>query len=142
VHSIISDRWRIPLPVDAVRVGTSARNGRRLGRLAAMEEARLAEALAFLIGYAPGIFDAIVTATEPCADDEPDPTREPEPFCRTCGGTAGIFWLLGEEWQHFRPGTRAEEKPEIYDPGHVPVIGWRNAGNEVSGLAIVSVPVI
>lgn len=141
MHSIITDRWQIPLPVDAVRVRTSAGNGRRLDRLAAMEDDRLAEALAFLIGYAPGILDAIVTATEPWADDEPDPAREPEPFCTTCGGNAGIFWLLGEEWQHFRPGTRAEEKPEIYNPGHVPVIGWRNTGNEVPGMAVVPVPV-
>jgi hypothetical protein len=136
MNSIIADRWRIPLPVDAARVRLNGGNSGRLERLATMEDARLAEALAFLIGYAPGIFDAVVTATEPCADDEPDPSLEPEPFCTACGGNAGIFWPLGEEWRHYRTGTGLAGKPEVYDPGHAPVIGWRSGGDEVHVLTV------
>lgn len=142
MNSIIADRWRIPLPVDAVRAPLPGGNGDRLERLAAMEDARPAEALAFLIGYAPGIFDAVVTATEPCLDDEPDPSLEPEPFCTACGGNAGIFWPLGEEWRHYRSGTGSGGKPEVYDPSHAPVIGWRSGGNGVPVPAVTLVPAI
>lgn len=111
-------------------------------RLGALDAERLYLSLAFLAGYRPRAFDAPLDATEPGAGDEPDPSLEPELFCTSCGGHAGIFWLLGEEWRHFRPGTGSGGKPEVYDPGHEPVIGWRAAGNEVPALAVIPVPVI
>jgi len=98
---------------------------RRLARLGGLDADDLYMSLAFLAGLRPSVFDAVLDATESCAGDEPDPGREPQPFCKECGASAGIFWLLGEEWQHFRPGADPDGKPEVYDPGHAPVIGWR-----------------
>jgi hypothetical protein len=83
-------------------------------------------ALMFLSGYAPGIFDAVIDATEPFAgyslgDDA-------EPYCITCGASAGVFPILGDGWRHYR-GDGVTAKAEPYDAGHAPVIGWRPAGD-------------
>jgi len=108
----------------------------RLGRLGGLDAERLQMSLAFLAGFRPAVFDAVLDATEPCADDEPDPSREPEPFCISCGAHAGIFWLLGEEWRHYRPGADPNGKPEVYDPGHAPAIGWRTPENASLAAAV------
>ena len=121
---------------------TAAARARRMDRLGALGPERLYLSLAFLADYRPRVFDAALDATEPCAGGEPDPSREPETFCTLCGADAGIFWLLGEEWRHYRPGTRSGEKPEVYDPGHTPVIGWRTGGSKVPAIAVVPVPAI
>jgi hypothetical protein len=113
----------------SVQGSGEAAKASRIERLTAIDAERMYLSLAFLAGYRPRVFDAALDATEPCADDGPDSSPEPEPFCTVCGGNAGIFWLLGEEWQHFRPSAGHEGKPEVYDPGHAPVIGWRVAGN-------------
>src|SRR5262245_49325701 len=78
---------------------------RRVERLRALDPERLFTSLEFLAGYRPRVFDAALDATEPGAGGGPDPSREPEPFCTVCGADAGIFWLLGEEWRHYRPGA-------------------------------------
>jgi hypothetical protein len=119
-----------------------AAKARRMERLGALDAERMYLSLAFLAVHRPRVFDVALDATEGCPDDGPDPSLEPEPFCRTCGADVGIFWLRGEEWQHFRPGLGHEAKPEVYDPGHAPVIGWRVAGNEVPALRVIPVPVI
>lgn len=122
--------------------GGAAARARRMERLGALDAERMYLSLAFLAGYRPRTFDAALDATEPCADDEPDPSLEPEPFCTVCGADAGIFWMLGEQWRHYRPGTGPGGKPEVYEPGHTPVIGWRVGGNAVPAIAVVPVPVI
>ena len=124
----------------SVQGGGEAAKARRIERLGALDAERMYLSLAFLAGYRPRVFDAALDATEPCAGDEPDPSLEPEPFCRTCGGYAGIFWLLGEEWQHFRPVAGGERKPEVYNAGHAPVIAWRVAGTAVPVVPIISAP--
>ena len=126
-------------PTRSAQGSGEAAKARRMERLGALDAERMYLSLAFLAGHRPRVFDTALDATEPCADDGPDPSNEPEPFCTTCGGSAGIFWLLGEEWQHFLPSARHEGKPEVYDPGHAPVIGWRVAANEVP---VLPVPVI
>ena len=126
MNEIIPGRWHIPLPADAICEQFAAGDDGRLDRLAALEEGRLAESMAFLCGYAPGIFDAILTATEPCTDDDyPSGEDALEPFCTTCGAHAGVFTALGMEWRHYR----SSGKPAVFDPGHAPVIGWRTPEN-------------
>jgi len=100
---------------------------RRMERLGGLDVGRLFTSMEFLASFRPAVFDAVLDETEPRAGGEPDPGREPEPFCTECGSNAGIFWLLGDEWHHFRPGADPEGKPDVYDPGHAPVIGWRAA---------------
>jgi hypothetical protein len=87
------------------RKSSAAAKARRMARLGALDAERLYLSLAFLAGYRPRAFDAALDATEPCAGDEPDPAREPEPFCTVCGANVGIFWMLGGEWRHYRPGN-------------------------------------
>jgi hypothetical protein len=111
-------------------------------RLGALHAERLYLCLEFLAQHRPRAFDAALDATEPSAGGEPDPSLEPEPFCTLCGANVGIFWLLGEEWRHYRPGTRSGGKPEVYDPGHAPVIRWRIGGNEVPDIAVIPGPAI
>jgi hypothetical protein len=110
--------------------------GRRLARLGRLDADGLYMSMAFLAGLRPSVFDAVLDATESCAGDEPDPCRDPEPFCTECGACVGIFWLLGEEWHHFRPGADPGGKPEVYDPGHEPVIGWRTVKATQPGLTV------
>ena len=47
-----------------------------------------------------------------------------EPFCTACGARAGIFTSRRGEWLHY-VGETDDSDVEPYDPGHVPVIGWR-----------------
>jgi len=107
---------------------------RRIERLRGLDAERLFMSLEFLAGFRPAVFDAVLDASEP--GDEPDPGLEPEPFCTECGACAGIFWILGEDWHHFRPGADPEGRPEVYDPGHTPVIGWRTAKGTVLTVAL------
>jgi hypothetical protein len=124
----------------SVQGSGEAAKARRIERLGALDAERMYLSLAFVAEHRPRAFDAALDVTEPCSDDGPDSSLEPEPFCTACGGNVGIFWLLGEEWQHFRPGAGHEGKPEVYNAGHAPVIGWRVDGNEVPVLPIISVP--
>ena len=67
--TIIPDHWYIPPAVDAAAVRAAGGDADRLTRIAALDGERMADSLAFLSGYAPGVLDAILTATEPCLDD-------------------------------------------------------------------------
>jgi hypothetical protein len=97
----------------------------RLSRLATLEPDRLAESLAFLAGYAPGVLDAILDATEPCPDDElPYGDDALEPYCTGCGARIGIFAARGGDWLHYA-GEQEDRDVRPYDPGHAPIIGWR-----------------
>jgi len=104
----------------------------RLARIAALDADRMAESLAFLSGYAPGILDAILTATEPCLDDLLPPDQDAsEPYCTRCGAPAGVFTALGDDWRHyaFTPddGTPEAGRARPFTADHAPVIGWRLA---------------
>jgi hypothetical protein len=48
-----------------------------------------------------------------------------EPYCRLCGAQVGVFVARDNDWHHFRgaPGG----KVELFDAGHLPIIGWRPA---------------
>lgn len=112
----------------------------RLFRLGRLEADVMSVSLAILAGRQPELFDALVGEAEAYAGAESEP--EPEPFCVTCGANAGIFWLLGTEWHHFRPGSGAGDGPQVYEPGHVPVIGWRIDGAAIPPPAAAPAPVI
>jgi hypothetical protein len=84
-----------------------------------------AQALLFLSGYAPAVFDAALDAVEPVDEnDDPDAGEESEPFCAACAERIGIFLRLGLEWRHYR-----DDEPggpfKVFDPGHEPVVTWR-----------------
>jgi hypothetical protein len=106
----------------------------RLIRLAATEPDQMAESLAFLAGYAPGIFDTILTATDPCpGDGHPAGDDALEPFCITCRARIGIFTGRGGDWLHYT-GELDDRDVQPYDADHAPAIGWR----PVPGIVVVA----
>ena len=125
--TIIADRWHIPSPIAAAEVRARAGDAGRLARIAGLDAERMRESLAFLSGYAPGILDAILTATEPCLDDLLPPDADAlEPYCTECGAKAGVFTALGSGWRHYA-GDTEDRTVKPFEAGHPPVIGWRPA---------------
>jgi hypothetical protein len=97
----------------------------RVERVRAASSEQQAQALLFLSGYAPAVFDAALDAVEPIDEnDDPDAGEESEPFCAACGEHIGIFLRLGLEWRHYCGGEPGGPF-EIFDPGHEPVVTWR-----------------
>jgi hypothetical protein len=118
VRSIINPRDFVaqPVPVDGPQD--------RMERLVSLNAEQMTFALAFLIGFAPETFDAILDAAEPCSGDLVGPD-EAEPRCAKCGARVGIFLAHGLNWQHYRGnGTTAGEQ-EVFSAGHEPVVSWR-----------------
>jgi hypothetical protein len=106
---------------------TLAEANKRLARLNTLDADRMAEALAFLSGFHPAIFDTTLDATEPCtADDTPDPADDPEPYCIVCGADVGIFLRFGLDWRHYRGDGTVIGEIELFDAGHAPIIAWRS----------------
>src|ERR1700737_2041647 len=70
----------------------------RMERIGQLTTRQLTDALLFLAGYAPAVFDAVAEAVEPCAGDG---TEDPAPFCAICGGDLGVFLKLGLDWRHY-----------------------------------------
>jgi hypothetical protein len=125
--TIIPDRWHIPPAVDAAAVRAAGGDADRLTRIAALEGERMADSLTFLSGYGPGVFDTILTATEPCLDDLfPAGEYALEPYCTQCGARAGVFTARGSDWLHYA-GDPTDGTAEPFDADHAPVIGWRPA---------------
>jgi hypothetical protein len=89
----------------------------RVGQLTAGQQT---DALLWLAGYAPAVFDAVADAVEPCPGDGSD---DPEPFCDRCGADIGVFLKFGLDWRHYR--ATALDDFELFDPGHAPVLAWR-----------------
>ena len=134
--TIAADRWHIPRPVDAACVPAGTGQPDRLARIAALDGARMADGLAFLAGYAPGVFDAVLTATEPCLDDLfPAGDDALEPYCTQCGAKAGVFIARGSDWRHYA-GDAEDRTAAPFEADHAPVIGWRPAGGRPGFVAI------
>jgi len=89
----------------------------RLGQLTARQQT---DALLWLAGYAPDIFDVVTDAVEPFPGDGGE---DPEPFCDRCGADIGVFLKFGLDWRHYR--AAALDDIELFDPGHAPVLAWR-----------------
>src|ERR1700757_4384748 len=117
--TIIPDRWRIPTAVEAVAVRSHGVDADRLARIADLGQDRMAETLAFLSGYAPGVLDAILTATDPCQDDLLPPDEDAlEPYCTQCGARAGVFIARGGDGRHYA-GDPERPTVEPFDTDHV-----------------------
>jgi hypothetical protein len=120
------DRWYIPPPIEAAAIRQGPGNG-DLARIDALDANQMHDSLVFLAGYAPGVLDVILTATELCPGDKRPADHDAlEPYCTECGAATGIFIGRGNEWLHYagRPET-ANVHP--YTADHEPVIGWRIA---------------
>jgi hypothetical protein len=127
------DRWHIPSPVEAAAVRRGPGDG-DLARIEALDPTQMHDSLVFLAGYAPGVLDVILTATEPGPGDRRQALQDAlEPFCTRCGAAAGIFTSRGNEWLHYagRPET-ANVQP--YTADHAPVIGWRIAASPLTAV--------
>jgi hypothetical protein len=84
------------------------------------------DALLFLSGYAPAVFDAVLDSIEADDEDESSAGEEAEPFCGFCGEDIGIFQRTGPYWMHYRD-EQAGGPGRIVDLGHDPVVTWRLA---------------
>jgi hypothetical protein len=118
VRSIINPRDFVahPVPVNDPQ--------ERIDRLASVTAEQMAVALAFLSGFAPETFDAILDAAEPSSDDLVGPD-EAEPRCAECDASIGIFLKHGLGWQHYRGQGATAGEQEVFFPGHKPVVSWR-----------------
>jgi hypothetical protein len=96
----------------------------RMDRLASVTAGQMAVALAFLGGFDPETFDAILDAAEPSSGDLVGPD-EAEPRCAECNASIGIFLEHGLGWQHYRGDGTTAGGQEVFFPGHKPVVSWR-----------------
>lgn len=116
-----------PVPRNGARQSTQSPFRRadpaRLLRLGQLDADVMSVSLAILAGQQPELFDALVGEAGTYTDASP--AAELEPYCRQCGAHAGIFWALGPNWRHYRPGPNPNGRGTAYDAGHPAVIGWR-----------------
>ena len=110
---------------EEIRPPSDAEGQERLERLRLLDIEQLSMTLAFLAGYRPAVFDAVLDAVEPCEDDGCALGEEPEPYCRSCDAPVGIFLGHGTDWRHFRADDGSDGRALVYEAGHPPVIGWR-----------------
>lgn len=96
----------------------------RIARIGALIPEDATAGLIWLALKFPAICDAMLDKVEWDAIDDPDPGREPEPYCALCGANAGIFLRYGLDWRHYR-GDGTLGNAELFDAGHAPVIAWR-----------------
>ena len=108
-----------------------ARSREDLARLAALDPEQFRLALAFLSGYHPQVFAAVLEAVEPCGGPHAETAvQDREPFCLKCGAPVGIFLAHGKEYRHYRGVLSATSKPKPYKTDHLPVVGWRPVAAE------------
>jgi hypothetical protein len=105
----------------------------RINRLATATVGQQREALLFLSGYSPAVFDAFLDSVEAHDEDESGVGEEAEPFCGFCCERIGIFQRTGPYWMHYR-GEQHGGPFRIVDPGHDPVVTWHLAAE----VAVVS----
>jgi len=94
----------------------------RVERIGQLTTRQLTDALLWLAGYAPDVFDVVADAVEPFAGDG---SEDPAPFCAVCGGDIGVFLKFGLDWRHYR-GTDLTDLG-LFEPGHRPVLAWPGA---------------
>jgi hypothetical protein len=122
----------------------------RRDRLARATAEDMESALAFLGMIDPEAFEIALTAVAPRGGKTPvtleisgdaedvvipgdaviPEDEEPLPVCRHCGAPVGIFPDRGLRWQHFRGDGATSGTQEIYDPGHLPEVGWLLPGED------------
>ncbi len=99
----------------------------RIARISALIPEDVTAGLIWLALNFPATCDAMLDKVERDDIDDPDPGREPEPYCALCGADTGIFLRYGLDWRHYRGSATAAGPIELFDPGHAPVIAWRPA---------------
>jgi len=99
----------------------------RIARLTALAPEDARAGLLWLAMNFPAVCDAMLDKVEYDAIDDPDPGREPEPFCAECGAEIGIFLRYGLDWRHYRGDGTIIGQIELFDPGHEPIVSWRLA---------------
>jgi hypothetical protein len=116
-----------PVPVTMAPASAlpAARQQDRISRLTALGPQDAAAGLLWLAMNFPAVTDAMLDKVGYDAIDDPDPGREPEPFCAGCGADLGIFLRFGLDWHHYRGDGTITSRIEVFDPGHDPVIAWR-----------------
>jgi hypothetical protein len=106
----------------------------RVDMVDVMTDTERAQLLAYIAGYAPGVFDAVVAdRSEAFADelwdridarDAEEFANLPDAYCTACGG--GVARFYGHEGpRHFRGDGTAGSPVELVDAGHEPVVAWR-----------------
>jgi hypothetical protein len=95
----------------------------RMERIGQLTTKQQTDALLWLAGYAPSVFDAVAEAVEPCAGDG---SEDPAPYCAICGSDIGIFLKFGVDWRHYTGCDLSDI--ELLDPGHRPALAWRMPG--------------
>ena len=80
----------------------------RMERIGQLTTRQQTDALLWLAGYAPSVFDAVAEAIEPCASDGSEDLK------------------FGLDWRHYT-GTDTSDI-ELLDPGRRPVLAWRTPG--------------
>ncbi len=116
-----------PLPMTAAPVSaiSAAWQEDRITRLGMLAPEDMSAGLLWLAMNFPAVCDAMLDKLEHDAIDDPDPCREPEPFCAECGADIGIFLRLGLDWRHYRGDGTIIGQIELFDPGHDPAVAWR-----------------
>jgi hypothetical protein len=105
----------------------------RLELLGVMDPDDMRASLAWLLSFAPQMFDfalvrdrKLVERLEDRLDHQYD--DDPEPYCSACGASIGIFIGHGDAWLHYTGEGTVESPVDLYDAGHAPVVAWREAG--------------
>ena len=114
----------------------------RIDRLAALTPEDKTAGLVWLAVHAPATCDAMLDALESDAwDDAAAACEEPEPYCLLCDTDVGIFLRFGLDWRHYAGDGTAAGHIELFDPGHVPVVAWRQPGPSRCNAAAVALKV-
>ena len=77
----------------------------------------------------PEVVDEMAAVSNPAQVSSSPGDDEDESYCTVCGAACGIFQGHGDGWRHFRGDGTATAPVVLHDAGHVPVIGWRPAGD-------------
>jgi hypothetical protein len=115
----------LPLTMPPVSAIPSLWQQDRIARITALAPEDAVAGLLWLAMNFPAIVDAMLDKVEYDAIEDPDPAREPGPFCAECDSEIGIFLRFGLNWRHFRGDGTIIGQIELFDPGHEPVVAWR-----------------
>jgi hypothetical protein len=124
-HVLILPGAPIPVAMAPVSAIPALWQQDRIARLTALAPEDAAAGLLWLAMNFPAVTDAMLDKAGYDAIDDPDPGREPEPFCAECGADIGIFLRFGLDWRHYRGDGTTIGQIELLDPGHQPVVAWR-----------------
>lgn len=128
----ISTTYEVQLAERAGEMLPDLDSAERLELLGVMDPDDLRTSLAWLVSFAPQLFDfalvrdrAMVERLQTRLDEDQD--GDEEPYCSTCGASVGIFHGRGDAWLHYTGEGTVASPVELYDAGHEPLIAWREA---------------